>query len=178
MGLRTKWNRVCVLSLVRQHLWRIWDCVWSEQHAKESNDSLTKLGFWIPSLLPISLSPGEEISIPSLYFTKDTHCRRRETRVSLEYCAVASFPSYLGNESCTDFKYLSGSLRSIRMAESGNKGCNKFGLIADLLVREWTCLYITRTLSLASISGGIMVSVMADAAIYRSPEVKTWSRDY
>jgi hypothetical protein len=91
---------------------------------------------------------------------------RRECLVGLEYGSWAALPPDLGDVTSSKLEDLAGCIRTLRVRNGRNERGDKLRLSMER--SEYVpgyCATYRQTLTFASISGGMIVSVMADAAI-------------
>ena len=94
------------------------------------------------------------------------HSRGGERGVGTEYGTLATLPPDFRNETCADLKDFSRGIGGIGVDERCDKRRNEFGLRIGVITRvKYLTLSRPQTFKPASMSGGMMVSVMADAAI-------------
>ena len=108
------------------------------------------------------LAEINDLAPPLLY------SRRGERGIGLEDGTITSLPADLSNPTSAQLKEFSRCIRSIRVAERKNEGGDVFGLAIKSCQRMTSVKRSRRRLTLIcfNISAGMIVSVMADAAIY------------
>lgn len=94
------------------------------------------------------------------------NCGRREGLICSKDSTFCPLPSNLSHKTCTDFETFSSRVRAIGVRQNENQWGDEFGL-TNMSIKwdeEPPGVIFQQTLSPASISGGMMVSVIGEAA--------------
>ncbi len=93
------------------------------------------------------------------------HSRGGEAVISLKHYASAALPSNFGDVTGSEDKHASVSIRTVGMSDSGNQGRNVFRLRPVVRKTQTKSCRRAHTPKCCNISSGMIVAVMAEAAI-------------